>query len=136
MSSFPLATATARQAPWRSGWAVGSAQAMDMHSRKGTNVVCCLPQGEGEAAGAPAAAATAPSSAAPGGVADMLGDPAYLASVLGSLPGVDPSDPALQGALASLGQNPGSEGQNPGSDGQGAHGEAEGASEKDGQGGS
>ncbi|KAK9822233.1 hypothetical protein WJX81_002953 [Elliptochloris bilobata] len=53
--------------------------------------------GEGEASAAPAAG-----GGAPGGVADMLGDSDYLASVLGSLPGVDPSDPALQGALASL----------------------------------
>lgn len=96
-----------------------------------------MPQGEGEAAPAPAAAAPAPGGSAPGGVADMLGDPAYLASVLGSLPGVDPSDPALQGALASLGQTPGSEGQNPGPGGPGADGEPKsGAGKKDSQGGS
>lgn len=93
-----------------------------------------MPQGEGEAAPAPAAA---PGGGTPGGVADMLGDPAYLASVLGSLPGVDPSDPALQGALASLGQTPGSEGQNPGAGGAGADGEPKGgAGKKDSQGGS
>ena len=37
-----------------------------------------------------------------GGVADMLQDSDYMKSLLGSLPGVDPSDAALQGALANL----------------------------------
>ena len=32
----------------------------------------------------------------------MLQDSEYMKSLLGSLPGVDPSDEALQGALASL----------------------------------
>lgn len=38
----------------------------------------------------------------PGAVADVLNDTDYVNSLLGSLPGVDPNDPALQGALASL----------------------------------
>ena len=42
------------------------------------------------------------SSRGGGGVADMLQDSEYMKSLLGSLPGVDPSDEALQGALASL----------------------------------
>ena len=33
---------------------------------------------------------------------DVLNDPKYLSSVLSSLPGVNPDDPALQGALANL----------------------------------
>ncbi len=37
-----------------------------------------------------------------GDVADVLNDTDYVNSLLGSLPGVDPNDPALQGALASL----------------------------------
>jgi 26S proteasome regulatory subunit N10 len=37
-----------------------------------------------------------------GAVADVLNDTDYVNSLLGSLPGVDPNDPALQGALASL----------------------------------
>jgi len=32
----------------------------------------------------------------------MLQDSEYMKSLLGSLPGVDPSDAALQGALANL----------------------------------
>ena len=44
----------------------------------------------------------ATSSSTGGGVADMLQDSEYMKSLLGSLPGVDPSDEALQGALASL----------------------------------
>ena len=44
----------------------------------------------------------ATSSSTGGGVADMLQDSKYMKSLLGSLPGVDPSDEALQGALASL----------------------------------
>ena len=32
----------------------------------------------------------------------MLRDPEYLNSVLGSLPGVNPNDPALQSALQNL----------------------------------
>jgi hypothetical protein len=56
--------------------------------------------GEPASASQPASAAGAAPAA---DVADMLVDPDYLASVLGSRPGVDPSDPALQGTLASLG---------------------------------
>ncbi len=37
-----------------------------------------------------------------GAVTDVLNDTDYVNSLLGSLPGVDPNDPALQGALASL----------------------------------
>lgn len=36
------------------------------------------------------------------GVASLLGDAEYLRSVLGSLPGVDPNDPALQNTLRDL----------------------------------
>jgi hypothetical protein len=35
-------------------------------------------------------------------VAGLLGDPAYLQSVLAGLPGVDPNDPALQATLRNL----------------------------------
>ena len=35
----------------------------------------------------------------------MLQDSEYMKSLLGSLPGVDPSDAALQGALANLSKN-------------------------------
>ncbi len=61
---------------------------------------CIQDTGEPASAAQPASAAGAAPAA---NVADMLVDPDYLASVLGSLPGVDPSDPALQGTLASLG---------------------------------
>ena len=55
----------------------------------------CRMQGDTEEKGAT-------SSSMGGGVADMLQDSEYMKSLLGSLPGVDPSDEALQGALASL----------------------------------
>lgn len=35
-------------------------------------------------------------------MAGLLGDPAYLQSVLAGLPGVDPNDPALQATLRNL----------------------------------
>lgn len=35
----------------------------------------------------------------------MLQDSEYMKNLLGSLPGVDPSDAALQGALANLSRN-------------------------------
>ena len=40
--------------------------------------------------------------AAQEGVSQALNDPDYVNSLLSSLPGVDVSDPALQGALANL----------------------------------
>ena len=55
---------------------------------------CCM-QGDTEEKGGT-------SSSTGGGVVDMLQDSEYMKSLLGSLPGVDPSDEALQGALASL----------------------------------
>ena len=48
---------------------------------------------------------TAAGGSSQGGVADMLQDSEYMKSLLGSLPGVDPSDAALQGALANLSKN-------------------------------
>ncbi|CAM9664365.1 unnamed protein product, partial [Heterosigma akashiwo] len=46
-------------------------------------------------------AATA-AAAAPGGAQQFL-DPAFVNSLLGSLPGVDPSDPKIQAALQQIG---------------------------------
>lgn len=43
------------------------------------------------------------------GVSQVLSDPDYVNSLLSSLPGVDVSDPALQGALASLAKPGGGE---------------------------
>jgi len=37
-----------------------------------------------------------------GGTTNLLGDADYLRSILGSLPGVDPNDPALQSTLRDL----------------------------------
>lgn len=62
---------------------------------------------------APPAATSAPATSTPqstpageggasSGVANLLGDAEYLRSVLGSLPGVDPNDPALQSTLRDL----------------------------------
>lgn len=34
--------------------------------------------------------------------AQVLGDSEYMASVLGSLPGVDPNDPSLRGTIEDL----------------------------------
>ena len=34
--------------------------------------------------------------------AEAINDPAFMSSVLGSLPGVDPNDPTVQEALAGL----------------------------------
>jgi TorA maturation chaperone TorD len=39
-------------------------------------------------------------------MAEAMNDPAFLSSVLGSLPGVDPSDPQLKSLLAGLAKPP------------------------------
>ena len=36
----------------------------------------------------------------------MFQDPSFVQSVLGSLPGVDPSDPRIQSVISQLPQNP------------------------------
>jgi len=48
------------------------------------------------------AAATTPAPAAGGGMNEVVGDAGFMNSVLSSLPGVDPSDPAVQDVLAGL----------------------------------
>jgi len=57
-----------------------------------------------EAGAAGAAAAEAPPAAAAN--LDMFQDASFVQSVLGSLPGVDPSDPRIQSVLSSLPANP------------------------------
>jgi len=57
--------------------------------------------------GEPPAATPAPAPAPPAASgADMFQDPQFVQSVLGSLPGVDPSDPRIQSVLNSLPQTP------------------------------
>ena len=46
--------------------------------------------------------ATALIALAPRSLAVQFNDPAFVQSVLGSLPGVDPSDPRIQSVLSSL----------------------------------
>jgi 26S proteasome regulatory subunit N10 len=50
----------------------------------------------------PAAAPAAPPAAGGADMAAMFQDPAFVQQVLGSLPGVDPSDPRIQSVLSSM----------------------------------
>ena len=75
--------------------------ALAMSMSQGAPATTSAPPSTNAAGGAGATAA------APGGdLTAMFQDATFVQSVLGSLPGVDPSDPRIQSALNSLGQPP------------------------------
>merc|ERR1719152_495483 len=76
----------------------------DMDEEMQLALAMSMSQG-GEPPAATPAPAPAPAPAAASG-ADMFQDPQFVQSVLGSLPGVDPTDPRIQSVLNSLPQSP------------------------------